>query len=1331
MRRFVRSLVLVALSVVTTVAQGQSFRDGYRIDQFTTDNGLPAHAVHDLLQTPDGFLWIATNGGLARFDGLHFTTIAPDDPRFAIGRVGGVAAGRGDTVWFIPEGGGIGYVTGGRAFPLLSEPQTYDLEQDSAGTIWLMGFDLLRYQNGRMDQVVASAGFAYASATDRPRIWKDDAGVIWIREAGSSQLQRIERGTVTTVVESVVAPLLGNTVSRERFTVRRARVGAEVVARDGTVIARVPGDTTRFLPRLVDRTGRVWGTTPSHIEVYGATSRVPVARFPLDELGHVVLMAEDREGNIWIGTGLTGLWRFQPVPFTTIGVPEGLRANQAVSIHVGVDGEILTIDETFRLFHVRDGRAIPMPLGGARSPGIRTYLVDRRGTQWYSEGPLDETEQYQLVGLPTSGAPRRVSFAGAAGTVVEDPQRDGVLWVRQPERLLRVDTDGADGPAITRTYALGRSGRGLLVDRDGVVWATGEDATGYGTLWRVHGDSVRAYGADDGIPAAQLRGLHQDADGALWIGTYGAGLLRWNDGVLQGRITTREGLADDVVSGIVADDAGNLWFAGNRGVHRAARSELLAVIEGRAERVYGVLYGRGDGLVNPEGSGRVPLRAPDGRLWFPTFGGAAVIDPGPALALDATPPTVRIAGEPEGEIRLPRGLRRLEVAYHAVTMRRPDALTYEYQLTPLDPHWVSAGSNTTLAYSALRPGQYTLAVRAVNAGGISSAPATISVVVPPYVYETAWFWLLVLLFAAAGVWQWYQWRVRQLYAREVELGRLVTTRTAALSQETRRAEEALATVAAQADQLRTLDEAKSRFFANVSHEFRTPLSLVLGPLEDLRAGREGRLTDAMEQKLDRVIANSRRLVRLVEQLLDVARLEAGVLRLDLEVRDLVPLLRRVTESFASMAERRWIDFRLSCPVGGVPVRYDPDQMDKVLANLCGNALKFTESGGVVQLQATVESHETGSWVVVTVSDSGIGIPAERLHRIFDRFYQVDDSPQRAHEGTGIGLAITKELLELHGGRIHVTSREGVGTVFTMRLPLAREDARRLDPPTPPRGSHVRESVERSNTTPAHAVPSADDRTTVLVVEDNAELRDYLREHLRAEYHVIEAGDGRQGLAMAQEHVPDLIISDIMMPGLDGQALCTALKGDPETNFIPVILLTARASQNSRLAGLTEGADDYLTKPVDMRELLIRSRNLITVRRRLRERFGAAGQPLPTLTLQTADALEAGSQVFLERLNVALAAHVGDEDFQVETLAAKLAVSRATLYRRIEAVLGKSPMDVIWQYRVDQAALWLRETDATVSEVAYAVGFKSVPHFSRRFREQFGVSPSQFRTQTRT
>jgi DNA-binding response OmpR family regulator len=406
-------------------------------------------------------------------------------------------------------------------------------------------------------------------------------------------------------------------------------------------------------------------------------------------------------------------------------------------------------------------------------------------------------------------------------------------------------------------------------------------------------------------------------------------------------------------------------------------------------------------------------------------------------------------------------------------------------------------------------------------------------------------------------------------------------------------------------------------------------------------------------------------------------------------------------------------------------------MDKVLANLCGNALKFTESGGVVQLQATVESHETGSWVVVTVSDSGIGIPAERLHRIFDRFYQVDDSPQRAHEGTGIGLAITKELLELHGGRIHVTSREGVGTVFTMRLPLAREDARRLDPPTPPRGSHVRESVERSNTTPAHAVPSADDRTTVLVVEDNAELRDYLREHLRAEYHVIEAGDGRQGLAMAQEHVPDLIISDIMMPGLDGQALCTALKGDPETNFIPVILLTARASQNSRLAGLTEGADDYLTKPVDMRELLIRSRNLITVRRRLRERFGAAGQPLPTLTLQTADALEAGSQVFLERLNVALAAHVGDEDFQVETLAAKLAVSRATLYRRIEAVLGKSPMDVIWQYRVDQAALWLRETDATVSEVAYAVGFKSVPHFSRRFREQFGVSPSQFRTQTRT
>ena len=1322
------SLLILSLVVPPVTAVAQSFQDGYRVDRFTTDDGLPAHTIHDLLQMPDGVLWIATNGGLAHYDGRRFETITPGDLTLAIGRVGGVAAGRGDTVWFTPEPGGIAYVSGGRAWRLLAGDPAYDLEQDADGTLWVMAATLARVANGRLhpvNDVVAG----YSLSFSRPNLWKDETGAIVFRLSGADSLYRVSQGVVTTVPRDDSDVLLVNTVTRRRITTRAQGATLVVAIPDGrpVTLPRTAGSA----PRLVDRTGRVWVTTRTHLEVYGPESRLPITRFALRDAGGVVTMIEDREGSIWIGTGLAGLWRVQRVPISVVGDREGLTWAQAVAVWSRRDGTMQIGDEVGGVFTVRDGRAVPTrPLGSAPIWHIHEALD---GTLWYLTDV--QLTASLLVGRRADGSELRVRVPGPVTSLSDDPHRPGTLWVRQRQAISRLDLRAPGGPAVVWQRPLGRLGRGLLVARDGTVWTTGEDTAGHGTLWRIAQDSVHAYGAPHGIPAAQLRDLHEAADGALWIGTYGAGLVRWKDGVAR-QVTTREGLTDDAISSIVADGAGNLWLAGNRGVQRVALRDLDAVANGAADRVPSVLYDRADGLRNPEGSGRSAVRAPDGRLWFPTFGGAVALDPGLAVALEATPPLIHITGvSADGQpvataptVRLPLGRRRVAIAYRGVGLRRPDRLTYQHRLTPLDQEWVAAGSNAAATYPALPPGQYAFAVRAVNAGGVASAPATVDFLVPARPHESAWFTPLILLIAVAVAWQLYRWRVHQLIHREAALERLVDARTAALASETRRAEEALATVAGQADQLRTLDEAKSRFFANVSHEFRTPLSLVLGPLEDLRAGRDGRLSDGIQRKLDRVIANGQRLVRLVEQLLDVARLESGTLRLDLEVRDLVPLLRRVTESFASMAERRGIDFRLSCPVGGVPVRFDPDQMDKVLANLLGNALKFTESGGVVQLQVTQELGDAESSVVITISDTGIGIPADRLGRIFDRFYQVDDSPQRMHEGTGIGLAITKELLDLHGGRIAVSSRVGVGTTFTIRLPLARSDEPSVASSTPPRGTPARHEDRAVVVAPSRAAPAASDdaQATVLVVEDNAELRDYLRDHLSAEFLVLEAADGLRGVAMAREHLPDLVISDIMMPGMDGQALCATLKGSTETDFIPVMLLTARASRESRLSGLTEGADDYLTKPVDMAELLVRARNLVTSRRRQAARVPTIGTPQSRLTLQAGAALPAGSQVFLERLNSVLADHVGDENFQVDAMAAGLAVSRATLYRRIETTLGRSPMDVLWQYRLDQAALWLRETDATVSEIAYAVGFKSVPHFSRRFRARFDATPSAYR-----
>jgi DNA-binding response OmpR family regulator/two-component sensor histidine kinase len=518
-----------------------------------------------------------------------------------------------------------------------------------------------------------------------------------------------------------------------------------------------------------------------------------------------------------------------------------------------------------------------------------------------------------------------------------------------------------------------------------------------------------------------------------------------------------------------------------------------------------------------------------------------------------------------------------------------------------------------------------------------------------------------------------------------------------------------------------------RFFANVSHEFRTPLSLILGPVEDVRDGRAGPLPDLARQRLGSVLANGRRLAQLVEQLLDVARLESGTLTLQTEVADRVPLLRRITESFASLAERRGIAFRVSCPVGGLRVRFDPDKMEKVIGNLLGNALKFTPAGGSVELRA---QDERDGWAVVEVEDTGPGIPAEHQARIFDRFYQVDDSSRRMHEGAGIGLALARELVDLHGGKIGVRSSEGSGSTFIVRLPLAAGEAHAggQGPAHPmageSRGAEYTAPVVARAAPATASRPSGDDVTTVLVAEDNAELLTYLRDHLAEQYRVIEAGNGAQALELARQHVPDLIVSDVMMPEMDGQTLCETIKRDPETDFIPVILLTARASRDSRLAGLEGGADDYLAKPVDMRELLVRAANLITSRRRLKERWQEARRVLPTLTAPQRP--DSGSGAFLRKLYAAMAEHVGDENFQVEGLAAAVAMSRSTLYRKLETLTGRAPMEVLWDYRLEQAAQWLTETDANVSEIAYGVGFKGVPHFSARFRERFGVSPSAYR-----
>ena len=649
-----------------------------------------------------------------------------------------------------------------------------------------------------------------------------------------------------------------------------------------------------------------------------------------------------------------------------------------------------------------------------------------------------------------------------------------------------------------------------------------------------------------------------------------------------------------------------------------------------------------------------------------------------------------------------------------------------YRLVPYDRAWIDGGTQRMAVYPHVPPGTYTFQVVASGSDGRwSDQPASLRLEVVPQPWETRWFSILCGLAVVAAVLGAARlWSAGQK-AGQRRLEHLVEERTA--------------TIAAQAEKLRELDQLKSQFFANVSHELRTPLTLILGPLGDALEGRFGPLGGDLQRQLATAGRNAQRLLTLVDQLLDVARLDAGHLRLRVRRCDLAALVRQRVEAILPLAERREIDLSLEMPPEPVAIWCDATQIEKVLDNLLSNALKFTQRGGQVQVALLAPSG--GDRVRLSVRDNGPGIPADQVDRIFERFHQAEP-PALRWPGVGIGLALSRQLVELHQGSISVESTPGEGSCFTITLRRGRDHvpAEILEDGTPPPRPLPASSsflvpqgvFDTPLPTPLDNVPDLDeDRTTVLVVEDNPEVRTYIRRHLEPDYRVLEAEDGAEGLAAARQFVPDLVVSDVMMPGLDGNALFRSLREDPELSLVPVVLLTAKASAESRIQGLRDGVDDYLVKPFDPRELKARVDNLISSRKRLLERLGnsapAPAEPPPPLrTLQVSEVqVPPADEAFLERVQRIIEERLGDSELSVEALADAVGCDRSYLLRKLRALAGETPSGLIRSLRLQRAEQLLRASAGTVSEVAYGVGFKSVAHFSNAFQERYGERPSAF------
>jgi signal transduction histidine kinase/DNA-binding response OmpR family regulator/ligand-binding sensor domain-containing protein len=1318
-------------------------RAPYRIDRWTTDDGLPSHSVSDLVQTADGYLWIATAGGLVRFDGRSFETFTASPNGLPSARISGLAAGAGDTLWITTEDGHlVRYAE--RRFSVLTGPGAplLDVEQDAEGRVWVSRSPGLWRLDGDSLVLVHDIDVFFMTRSFTPvgpQFVRTAAGDFWVREDAVQRMLRVAGGRLqpgpgATHRAVIVQPSRGAVL----FARSRGEY-AEVFNEAGRVVgAFVDGEDA--VPRLVDRRGHLWVTRDTSIEVYAGAGGHLLAGLPLQTGERIGVMIEDVEGNIWASTGAHGLIRVQPLLFRVFARADGFREDQVMSLSRGRDGTVLAVDRRWNVYRIsRAGVELVFEEGSdAAMEHAWGAYEDARGTLWLGRGG-GLPRRHFIEGRPARGPPIDLELPSRALVTqfAEDPTEPGTFWFAD-RRVYRARPYDA-APALLEVHLRDgvRAVRHIVPARDSTVWVATSDGLG-----RISRGSIHFYGRVDGLPVDHIRAVHEDGEGRIWVGTYGGGISVF-DGSRFHAIRQTDGLIEDVVSFILEDDVGNFWMSGNRGVHRVPRADLLDFVAGRRPRVRGVGYGRNAGIPNPETSGWHAYRSPDGHLWFPTYEGVVVVDPAEALARDTIAPRVHIellrlrdrTLHPAAELRLEASERRVEFVYAGISLGDPTGVRYDYRLEPLDREWIAAGDAQSTVYTNLRPGRYTFHVRATGGGGAAADAAPLTFVVPARFYESSISYLFGLLGLLGLGFAAYRLRIRRMRVREQALRRIVEERTRELAEEKERAENASATVIMQSEQLRLLDEAKTRFFTNASHELRTPLTLILAPLQDLEDGRAGALPAAARERITVARRSGAQLGRLVDQLLNAARLEAGTLRIDAADGDIVAFLRDAARGFELLAPQQGLEFVQQLPPGPVMCRFDPAQLTIVLLNLLGNAFKFTPRGGCVALHARLEAPLTdAAELVIDVVDTGPGIAPVHLPHVFERYYQVQAPELTGPGGLGLGLALTRELVELHGGHITLGSSEGVGSTFTVRLPLAgpaMESLPERDPVSTPAAAAVPPQ-------PIHASPLADapfpdpreDVPTVLLVEDNEELRAWIRDRLIHAYRVLEAADGAAGLELARSVVPDVIISDVMMPVMDGEALCRAVRADSEIAFIPIILLTARASQEARVAGLEGGADDYLAKPFDVRELLARVHNTIASRQRLRERLQAAATRTPAPRPPETHG-DAAARALLQRVYAHLADNIADEDFSIDRLAAAMAMSRATLYRRLQPLIDVSPMELIWRYRLEQAALWLNSTDANISEIAYGVGFKSVPHFCTRFREQYGTSPSAWRARVET
>ncbi len=634
--------------------------------------------------------------------------------------------------------------------------------------------------------------------------------------------------------------------------------------------------------------------------------------------------------------------------------------------------------------------------------------------------------------------------------------------------------------------------------------------------------------------------------------------------------------------------------------------------------------------------------------------------------------------------------------------------TYQFYLEGFDAGWSDWTYETTKDYTNLSNGDYCFHVRSKNLFGVIGDEDQFCFSISPPWYLSWWMYLLYIAGGVLSLVYLVKWRSKELRKRNIALEAIVVDRTDELN-----AKNAL--LKSQTKKLVQLSESKTRLYNNIAHEFRTPLTVIQGMADALRNDIVSDHRIESEKSIAMIERNGQKLLRLVNEMLDLAKLESGKLKLELYQADVIPFVKYLCESFQSLGEKKNIVISVHSEVESLFMDFDSEKISTILSNLLSNAVKFTEPEGDIDVTISQEKLNGVETFCVAIRDSGKGIDREELTAIFDRFYQSEVSLNRVQMGTGIGLALSKELVDLMGGDIVVQSEIGQGSTFTMQIPIYRQAPLSMSMNNPIEKGYIDVSITPSSD---DQINDPSDLSIVLIIEDNADVAHYLKICLEGKYQILNAIDGKEGIEVAFERIPDIIISDVMMPNMDGYQVCEALKSDSRTDHIPIILLTAKAGIEDRLTGLSSGADAYLAKPFLKEELLTRLDQLTFHRKKLIEKLSK--QPYRHLLEQRTTTTES---TFVKSCVEIIHREMNTQSFDSTQLAQYLFMSESQVYRKLKAVTGKSVALFIRSVRLQKGHELLQTTSKTVAEVAYEVGFNNPSWFSKTFKEEFGLLPS--------